>query len=165
MTEVLLIQLPIPRLNYGRRTGNIPLAAACLKQACADVAGVRIEVLPESVASFIGDAALLDVIAERRPDIVGFTAFSWNIERVLFLSRHLKKTLAPKIVLGGPEITRDNRLAASGDVDFYVHGDGEAVIRRLLQDKSLWGQGRARGEAADIFRRSPSPYPGGGLRR
>lgn len=163
MTEVLLIQLPIPRLNYGRRTGNIPLAAACLKQACADVPGVRIEVLPESVASFIGDAALLDLIAERRPEIVGFTAFSWNIERILFLSRHLKKTLAPGIVLGGPEITRDNRLADSGDIDFYVYGDGEAVFRRLLQDPSLWRQGQAQMDAAEIFRRSPSPYLAGGL--
>ena len=31
MPSVLLLQLPLPQLNYGRRTGNIPLGAACLQ--------------------------------------------------------------------------------------------------------------------------------------
>ena len=163
MTDVLLIQLPIPRLNYGRRTGNIPLAAACLKQAAADIAGVRIELLPESVASFIGDAALLGLIAQRRPDILGFSAFSWNIERILFLSRRLKKTLAPKIVLGGPEVTPDNSLPRSADIDFLVYGEGEAIFRRLLEDDTFWTRREASLGAADLFRTSPSPYLSGGL--
>ena len=163
MTDVLLIQLPIPRLNYGRRTGNIPLAAACLKQAADDIAGVRIEILPESVASFVGDAALLDLVSEREPDIVGFTAFSWNIERVLFLSHKLKDAFGPEIVLGGPEITPDNPLLQSNDIDFLVYGDGEAVFRKLLTEEFFWAQKYAAESAADFFRNSPSPYLSGGL--
>jgi radical SAM superfamily enzyme YgiQ (UPF0313 family) len=163
MTGLMLIQLPIPRLNYGRRTGNIPLAAACLKRAANDIAGVRIEVLPESVASFIGDAALLDLVAAREPEIVGFTAFSWNIERILFLSQHLKNAFGPKIVIGGPEVTRDNSLLQSDSIDFLVYGDGETVFRRLLQDKAFWARKAAAEASADLFRNSPSPYLSGGL--
>ena len=84
MVEVMLIQLPIPRLNYGRRTGNIPLAAACLKEAAEDISNVSVNILPESVASFIGDRALVELVTDARPDIIGFTAFSWNIKRILF---------------------------------------------------------------------------------
>ena len=163
MTDVLLIQLPIPRLNYGRRTGNIPLAAACLKQAADDIAGVRIEILPESVASFIGDNALIELITEARPDIIGFTAFSWNIQRILFLSRRLKDACGSKIVLGGPEVTPENTLLKSGDIDFLVIGDGEAVFRKLLEEKAFWAQKNAAEPAADYFCHSSSPYLKGGL--
>jgi radical SAM superfamily enzyme YgiQ (UPF0313 family) len=163
MTDVLLIQLPIPRLNYGRRTGNIPLAAACLQQAASDLPGVRVDVLAERVASFIGDAALLGLISERRPDIVGFTAYSWNIERILYLSQHLKNAFGPQIAVGGPEITPDNSLLPSAHLDFLVYGDGEAVFRRLLKDEALWSRGHAAAEAADLFRSSRSPYLSGGL--
>ena len=163
MTDVLLIQLPIPRLNYGRRTGNIPLAAACLKQAAADISGVQIDVLPESVVSFIGDAALVELIEDRQPDVIGFSAFSWNIERILYLCRCLKSSLASKIILGGPEITADNSLIQSDDIDFYVYGAGEAVFRRLLADDTFWTRRQASEDAGDLFRNTPSPYLSGGL--
>ena len=163
MTRVMLIQLPIPRLNYGRRTGNIPLAAACLKQAAHDVPGVRVDVLPESVASFIGDEALVELVREARPDIVGFTAFSWNIKRILYISHQLKTAYAPKIVLGGPEVTPDNSLLPSEDIDFLVYGDGEAVFRKLVQENAFWSQQSAAEPAAEFFRQSLSPYLDGGL--
>ena len=72
MTHVLLLQLPVPRLNYGVQTGNIPLGAACLKQAARIAPEVQVDVLPESVASYLGDAALLEILHDRKPDIVGF---------------------------------------------------------------------------------------------
>ena len=51
MTRVLLLQLPIPRQNFGRRSGNIPLGAACIKQAARGLRGVDVAVLPESLSS------------------------------------------------------------------------------------------------------------------
>ena len=51
MVRVLLLQLPVPRLNYGVQTGNIPLGAAWLKQTAAILPGVQFDILPESVAS------------------------------------------------------------------------------------------------------------------
>ncbi len=159
MARVLLLQLPIPRHTVGLKTGNIPLGAACLKLAAQGIPGAEVEVLPESLASYLGDAALLDLVRRRRPDVVGFTVFSWNLERSLHLAGRLKEGGGPKIVFGGPEITPDNRLARSPAVDCRVFGEGEAVFRRLLADPAAWKACglRSRG-GAGAFRSAESPY-------
>ncbi len=158
MTRVLLLQLPIPRRNFGRRTGNVPLGAACLKQAVRGLRGVDVAILPERLSSYLGDAALLELILESSPDIIGFSVFSWNVERSLYLAGRLKAAGRVRIVFGGPEVTPDNPLVRSPHVDFVVHGEGERVFRRLLSDPGFWAQGRAAESAADIFRSAPSPY-------
>lgn len=159
MPHALLLQLPIPRHTYGLKTGNIPLGAACLKLASRDVDGTQVDVLPESVASYLGDAALLARVTRERPDIVGFTVFSWNLERSLHLAQALKGAYGPRIVFGGPEITPDNRLARSPAVDRRICGEGEAAFRRLLVDPAAWaGPPRRTGESAAIFRHAESPY-------
>ena len=163
MTRVLLVQLPIPRQNFGRKTGNVPLGAACLKQAVRNLSGVAVDILPESVVSYLADAALVEAIRDRRPDVVGFTVFSWNIERTLHICEKIKEAGGPRIVFGGPEITPDNALPRALQVDFRVHGEGEAVFRRLLSEPGFWANGSAAESAADIFRSAPSPYLSGWL--
>lgn len=163
VTRVLLVQLPIPRQNFGRKTGNVPLGAACLKQAVDDLSGVAVEILPESVVSYLSDAALVEAIRDRRPDVLGFTVFSWNIERTLHICEKIKEAGGPRIVFGGPEITPDNAMPRAPQVDFRVHGEGEAVFRRLLSEPGFWANGSAAESAADIFRSAPSPYLGGWL--
>jgi hypothetical protein len=161
MTHVLLMQLPIPRQNFGRKTGNIPMAAACLKQAARNLPGLQIEILPELLASHLGDAALFDLLAERRPDILGFTVFSWNLERSLFLAEQLKNAGGPRIVFGGPEVTPDNPLVRSVHVDFLACGEGEMLFRRLLTEPGSWKAGSGGENAAEIFRAAESPYLSG----
>lgn len=158
MMKVLLLQLPIPQLNFGKQTGNVPLAAAWLKQATADVPGVQVEIVPESLASYLGDAALIAFLLARRPDIVGLTVYSWNARRSLFFARRLKAAGPVRIVFGGPEITPDNDGIRSPHVDFHVYGDGEVIFRRLLQDASIWRRKEASENAAAIFKSSSSPY-------
>lgn len=158
MTNVLLIQLPVPRLDYGVQTGNIPLGAAYLKQTAARVPQVQVDILPQSIASYLGDAALIDIVLDRRPDIVGFTVYCWNLERSLYFAKKIKENYAPQIVFGGPEITADNPLIDSRYVDFFVYGEGEAVFLKLLQDQAFWEKRTAAEPAGAIFRESPSPY-------
>ena len=156
--KVCLLQLPVPRLNYGVQTGNIPLGAAYLKQAAAIVAKVQVDLLPQSLASYLGDAALMGAVLDRRPDIVGFTIYCWNLQRSLYFAKKLKENYAPRIIFGGPEITADNPLIDSRHVDFYVFGEGEAVFLKLLQDQNFWQKRCAAEPAGAIFRDSPSPY-------
>jgi hypothetical protein len=158
MTHVLLLQLPVPRSNYGVQTGNIPLGAACLKQAAGVVPQVQVDILPESIVSYLGDAALMDILAARKPDIVGFTVYCWNLQRSLFFAKKLKESYSPRIIFGGPEITPDNSLLDSEHVDFLVYGEGEAVFRHLLQDQKFWQTQGAAQPAGAIFENSPSPY-------
>jgi hypothetical protein len=70
--KVLLIQLPVPKLNFGLKTGNIPLGAACLKQAVTGIPDLRVDILPESLASHAGDKALIKAVTEYRPHVLGF---------------------------------------------------------------------------------------------
>jgi hypothetical protein len=158
MTRVLLLQLPVPRLNYGVHTGNIPLGAACLKQAARHMPGAQVDIIPESIAAYLGDAALLDIILKRKPDIVGFTVYCWNLERSLYFAQKLKECYAPRIIVGGPEITPDNRAAVSDAVDFYVYGEGEAIFLKLLEEPTTWEKASAMESAAALFQKSPSPY-------
>ncbi len=158
MVRALLVQLPVPRLNYGVHTGNIPLGAACLKQAARSVSGTQVDILPESIAAYLGDAALLQLLSEQKPDIVGFTVYCWNLERSLYFAKKLKESIASRIVFGGPEITPDNPAAISDAVDFYVYGEGEAIFIKLLEDPTTWNAGRAQEPAGALFKASPSPY-------
>jgi radical SAM superfamily enzyme YgiQ (UPF0313 family) len=158
MAHVLLLQLPVPRLNYGVQTGNIPLGAACLKQAARMVTEVQVDVLPESVASYLGDAALLEILLDRKPDIVGFTVYCWNLVRSIYFAKKLKENYSPRIIFGGPEITPDNSSLDSRYIDFYVYGEGEAVFVKLLQDPAIWEERSSREPAGAIFKKSPSPY-------
>jgi radical SAM superfamily enzyme YgiQ (UPF0313 family) len=161
MADVLLLQLPVPRLNYGVQTGNIPLGAACLKQAAESLPQVRVDILPESIVSYLGDAALIDILTVLKPDIVGFTVYCWNLQRALFFAEKLKESYAPLIVFGGPEITPDNSLLDSEHFDFLAYGEGEVIFRHLLQDQKFWLNKRAAQPAGAIFKNSPSPYIAG----
>jgi len=158
MTRVLLLQLPVPRLNYGVQTGNIPLGAACLKQAAGALSGVQVDILPESVASYLGDAALLEILIERRPDILGFSIYCWNLARSLYFAEKLKAHYGPRVIFGGSEITPDNRLMLSPAVDFYIFGEGEAVFLKLLKDPAVWGKKSLMEPAGALFKETPSPY-------
>ncbi len=158
MKHVLLLQLPIPQLNFGRQTLNIPLGAAWLKQTCGILSGVHIEVVPESVASYLADEALLRYVLAKQPDIIGFTVYTWNLRRSLYMARQIKAVHNAKIIFGGPEITPDNPLDDSGNIDFLVYGEGEAVLMKLLQDPAFWQEKQASITAGDIFRSGLSPY-------
>lgn len=163
MKRVLLVQLPIPQLSFGRQTGNTPLAAACLKSAADSLPDVTIDILPESVASYLGDRALLDYVAGYDADIIGFSVYSWNLKRSLYFAQRLKQSGNPLIIFGGPEVTADNKAVESDRVDFYVTGEGEAVFKALLSGETPWDRRYASAPADSIFKQSRSPYLDGFL--
>ena len=156
MRRALVIQLPVPQNSFGRQTGNIPLAGACLRQAVQHLRGIDIQIMPESVASYLGDAAILSKVLVDKPDVVGFSAYVWNIQRVRYLARRLKESYAPQIVLGGPEVTPDNPLLNDPHIDHCVHGPGEAAFAQFLEMTGL--AKRSAVAPPDSFQRSPSPY-------
>ncbi|MCH1627558.1 B12-binding domain-containing radical SAM protein [Fredinandcohnia quinoae] len=71
----------------------------------------------------------------KRPDIIGFSCYIWNIEETIKVIKMLKK-IKPEliIILGGPEVTYDvnewiDRLP---EVDYIVIGEGEQTFKQLL---------------------------------
>ncbi|MCA1029405.1 B12-binding domain-containing radical SAM protein [Bacillus timonensis] len=71
----------------------------------------------------------------KKPDILGFSCYIWNIEETIKVVKMLKKiNPALKIILGGPEVTYDVRewLEKIPEVDFIVIGEGEETFKQLL---------------------------------
>ena len=158
MTIILLVQLPVPQNNFGMKTGNVLLAGALLAQAAQGISGVYVDMVPEYMASYLGDQALIDYIVERQPDVVGFTVFAWNIDRSLWMSQQLKQSCNAAIIMGGPEITEDNPRLPDPYVDFYVYGEGEAVFSAYLKGDYGPSVPCASETAEQFFLQGRSPY-------
>lgn len=152
MKKILLLQLPIQKINYPAKCGNIAMGAATLKIACDKYGNNSVDLLDEKKATYFSDSALIEHIIDRRPDIVGFTVFNWNLERSIHISKSLKEIYNPQIVFGGPEITDDNPNIMSPFVDHYITGEGEKKFIELTENIK---------PAFSIFENSTDPYEDG----
>ncbi len=78
---------------------------------------------------------ILGDIYKRKPDVLGFSCYLWNIRMVLELVTELKKLMPHVDVwLGGPEVSYDapKLLAAHPEVTGVMVGEGEETFRELL---------------------------------
>ena len=78
---------------------------------------------------------ILSGIYEEKPDILGFSCYIWNITQTLELATMIKQIWPNcQIILGGPEVSydADSLLAAQGDIDFIISGEGEESFPQLL---------------------------------
>ncbi len=132
----LLVQLPIPPPGPQPIEGNVPLAAAYLKLFAhrRGLKGWQIEILPARLCNRLGDQALVAAILDRGPQIVGFTCYLWNIQRTMWIAQQVKAARPEvRILLGGPEITADNRwVLEEPAVDLAAIGEGEQTFFDLL---------------------------------
>ncbi len=132
MKTLLLIQLPVPQLNFPKQSGNIPLAGAYLKQVLKLNTGLKTEILPESISTWYSDSALISYIEKIKPDFIGFTIYCWNISRSIYLHNELKKRFSFISIAGGPEITKDNYLLINHPFNYILYGEGEVSFCHLM---------------------------------
>ncbi len=94
----------------------------------------NIDIFPPPLTNTLCDQALVDEILTRRPWMVGFTCYLWNIERTLWIAQRLKERQPEiKICIGGPEVTFDNRWVLDHPaVDYAAIGEGEQTFTELL---------------------------------
>ncbi|MDN4607972.1 B12-binding domain-containing radical SAM protein [Sporosarcina highlanderae] len=74
-------------------------------------------------------------IHQKKPNIVGFSLYIWNIEESIKVIRILKKTNPGLVIVaGGPEVTYDydKWLEKVPEIDFIVIGEGERTFKQLL---------------------------------
>jgi len=93
-----------------------------------------------AIVEFTIKEPTLNIVTElyqRKPDVVGFSCYIWNIEETIKVIQMLR-AVSPntKIVLGGPEVSYDvpywlRRL--EGLVDFIIMGEGEYSFKQLLK--------------------------------
>ena len=86
---------------------------------------------------------MLKTIYEKKPDVLGFSCYIWNIEIVKKLCLLIKKVLPDTtIILGGPEVSYNpTEILKTFSCDFVISGEGEKAFLSLidaLQTKSSY---------------------------
>lgn len=80
---------------------------------------------------------ILGEIYRKNADLVAFSGYIWNIDKVLAVCRKLKK-IRPEviIVLGGPEVSYAvaEFMQLHPYLDYVVFGEGEATFKELLHN-------------------------------
>lgn len=81
-------------------------------------------------------SAILKDIYRRKPDVIGFSCYIWNIDIIRSLAEDVKKVLpCAEIWLGGPEVSY-NAAAALHALPFVkgvMKGEGEETFAQLVQ--------------------------------
>ena len=81
---------------------------------------------------------LLNEIISKKPDLVGFSCYMWNIDCFVKTSEDLKEKLPNvKILYGGPEIATEyvqNSHFDKYSIDYCVSGEGELTFLELLKN-------------------------------
>ncbi len=132
-----LMKIVFCTLHVRRSTQAISLAAGCLaaalplhlRQSC-----LLIDAFPEQT-----DQEILASILTSNPDIVCFSVYVWNRQRLIHLAKQLHEQ-RPQLYLiaGGPEATGDpSGLSAAAPWSALVHGEGEAALAGLITALSV----------------------------
>ena len=123
-------------------------AVRCLRAYLESHTDFQAEIAEYTINHPLG--LILQELYERKPDVLGFSCYIWNIEYVRELTQELKKLL-PKLVIvwGGPEVSygADGLLA-----DCVICGEGEKAFAGLIEQLAA-GQAYEpviRGEPADL---------------
>ncbi len=92
---------------------------------------------PELAEYTIKDPAfnIVSDLFQKKPNVVGFSCYIWNIEETIKVIRMLKTVLPETtIVLGGPEVSYDVHewLRKIPEVDFILMGEGEISFKELM---------------------------------
>lgn len=73
---------------------------------------------------------------QKKPDVVGFSCYIWNINETIAVIRMLKTVLPDvKIVLGGPEVSYDVHewIRKHLEIDYIIMGEGEVSFKEMLR--------------------------------
>lgn len=108
------------------------LAIRILKQYAAPRCSSRIETAEYTINQYTDD--ILRDIYLKKPDMIGFSCYLWNITFVQVLMDALKKVL-PNCVLfvGGPETSFDSAdVLARTKADFVIRGEGEIPFTQAV---------------------------------
>ncbi|MCQ4727210.1 B12-binding domain-containing radical SAM protein [Anaerotignum faecicola] len=101
------------------------LAIRYLKKSCQSISGY-IECAEYTINNH--EDYILTEIFKKRPDVICFSCYIWNIALVLSLAENLKKVLPKCIILcGGPEVSYESEdfIRNHSCIDIVIRGEGE----------------------------------------
>jgi len=111
------------------------LSVWCLYTACTAYCKSKPELKVFEGTINTKDEALLQGILNKKADVITFSVYIWNREKILRLCEKIKEA-NPKavIILGGPEVAYDQSSVLENYpfVDFVLSGEGEIILPKLL---------------------------------
>ncbi len=105
--------------------------------AIRSIAKVCPEFSPEICEFTINDNVdnIIALLHIKKADVIAFSCYIWNIEKILYISQSLKKVNPRlKIILGGHEVSHDAKeiLRDNPWIDFVIRGEGEKPSHLLF---------------------------------
>ena len=97
--------------------------------------GLQIEIVESSINNSINE--IIREIYEKKPDILGFSVYIWNVEYTFKIIKEIKKILPDtKIYLGGPEVSYDCEKIMTNieEIDGIIAGSGEKSFFTLVTE-------------------------------
>ena len=138
--RVLLVGNPRTVMGFNRLTKlpslNLASLAANVEEGVAEIKVADLVLYPKKAHQ-----VLKDILLDYQPDVVGFTAMSFQFDTAIGLIKTTKATLNKvKIILGGYHATADAENILMGEhaglIDFIVDGEGEVTFNALLKAMS-----------------------------
>ena len=109
------------------------LAVRYLKEFAKGKTNSEIEIAEYTINN--REEQVFDEIYKKKPDVLCFSAYIWNIEMIKGLCADLKKVLPETIfVVGGPEISFESEsfLQKNSSIDILILGEGEETFLQLV---------------------------------
>lgn len=74
-----------------------------------------------------------DTLLSENPDIIAFSVYLWNVEKVVNLIESIKLKSNAIIVMGGPEVSYEPQyFMQNTKVDYIISGEGEIAFNQLV---------------------------------
>ncbi len=75
-----------------------------------------------------------DILNSDNYNLIGFSCYLWNIEKVLNISKIIKQNFPIKVLLGGPEVsyTSKDYFTKYSHLDYIIRGEGEVAFNELM---------------------------------
>lgn len=76
----------------------------------------------------------VEEILSKKPDIIGFSCYTWNIKKICEISSKIKEDSNATIIFGGPEMTSDSTTYIEHNfADYLIIGEGEKTFSQILK--------------------------------
>lgn len=108
------------------------LALRYLKSMCKDI-DVNISIEEFTINN--NTDFIVREIYRKKPDVIGFSCYIWNIEIIKEIAYKIKKSLPDvKIIFGGPEVSFDcaQLMQDFEFIDYIICGEGEFTFKDLI---------------------------------
>ena len=140
MLKVLLVGNPRTVMGFNRLT-KIPSLNLASLAANVDEGLIDVKIADLVVKARKSQKTLLQILNDFKPDVVGFTAMSFQYQTALSLARLTREFSDKiKIIIGGYHVTADSEHMIQSDdmkyFDFLINGEGEIPFNELMKAMS-----------------------------